>query len=308
VDAAIVPSEGWHSRNCPQPEKGWFAQCAKKHAKGGTKRALVRWDRPVVFGETVCLDDSLAAKPARAIKAQMLRDNHGPNATVTLPVLRHYGAATTLGVEGFCHGPSFFQVGEMHNYDNAEHKLTLQAFRFTAALEEQADAFVASHGMKKYIAVHWRHGDLCYMAPEFMVPGALATEVHEFLKIWEGEHGARFAAANAGEPLTAGIDGLVLLTDNFMAKDVAEFQRIASERLGFKVVVYPTDGAPARKTFLDVVLAVRAHMFLFSNKKSFFSMHILMSRLELYGKSMQTNIDMQINSDFVTDKLDEPEA
>ena len=58
------------------------------------------------------------------------------------------------------------------------------------------------------------------------------------------------------------------------------------------------------KELRQVMLGMQAHMFLFTNTKSFFSMHILMQRLEVYNVSKMTNIDLQINQQFITDQVD----
>ena len=190
----------------------------------------------------------------------------------------------------------------MHNYDNEEHEIALHAFRFNKDMERRARNFVRAQGVKKYIAVHWRHGDLSYMAPEFMVPEALVTEVKEYLKLWDESYGAKFKE-ETGNELVKDIDGLLLMTDNFMRKDIQRFKEHAAQELGLKVFSFPKEH-PVEATFMDVMLGMQAHMFLFSNAKSFFSTHILMNRLRVYKVNTMTNIDMQINSEFITDQID----
>jgi hypothetical protein len=54
VNTVMVPNKDWLVGKCGKPAELWPKKCNEKHKLGGTKRALVRWDRPVIYDEVHC--------------------------------------------------------------------------------------------------------------------------------------------------------------------------------------------------------------------------------------------------------------
>jgi hypothetical protein len=54
VDVAMVPNKEWLVGKCGKPNTLWPKMCGDKHKSGGTKRALVRFDKPVIYDEVHC--------------------------------------------------------------------------------------------------------------------------------------------------------------------------------------------------------------------------------------------------------------
>ena len=163
--------------------------------------------------------------------------------------------------------------------------------RFSPKLQRLADEFIKAHPPMLdggFVAVHWRHGDVALREPYKYLHSA--ADYLKFISAALGElqppqtpltQGSSSQSGGSGGGGQQQFKALYLLTDNFFAADVANFQRIVKEELGMEVVLFGADnetekgGGRSDKNWvttalMDMLIASRASYFMYG-KVSYFS-------------------------------------
>lgn len=184
-------------------------------------------------------------------------------------------SAQTLGLDGVC-----LSFPKFSGHEDTE-ELVRKSFLYSDAVEASVRAFLQEHRIRRYVAVHWRRSDVVidhaqyfrHHTPEAVVAG-LKRSLYPMI------------------PDPRDIDAIVLLTDNFMDKELARFKELVNAQLHVPVYRYGANdnlqllpASPreyAQHVVVDVALGTHADYFAHSGGGSFYA-HLIRRQRRTYG-------------------------
>lgn len=197
----------------------------------------------------------------------------------------------SIALDGFC----YEGLIDSSRLISAEtDKLVREHFRFTDAVYARALAFRRAHSLRRYVAAHWRRGDLDFAHPDVgllsATPAALARQLldamHELCTRPQDvtERQQRLQQPPPGgqaepQPLQSsycGFDGVYLTTDLFLLRDLPALEALLPVR-----VLRHTGESRVENLAMDIVLSAGAERLVSTYSGTRFSVCFLLLRFWL---------------------------
>lgn len=274
VPFVVVPGKPAHANGCDPkwanlcrglPLNEWDTRPENwpKDPSSKAPRKASRNDDEVFFERIHCMGDEDQGM-------KFVEGQKRAHAEQGAEVLREYSNQQVLGLEGWCTSASILTFDDTRHSANPLFQKIRSHIRFTPEIMQAADDFRAKQAALsgKFIAIHWRHGDIFNMDPE-----------RELKK-----HGSRVLLQRVKRAMDqeypgalAGVSGAFLLTNAYQTSELKAVEQQAQQVLGVPLVRFASDDW-IKDTAVDIVLASKAEYLLFTHCGSFFTTFIEQER------------------------------
>jgi len=193
----------------------WEAECEDAIDGRLPARSVRRLGRPITFADIECVSSvpDWTSIAAGRLLAQRLKASD----------------ATTVGLDGLC-----LRMPFPPRIEDARREVRT-AFRLAPSIRARAARFRERHGLRRYLALHWRRGDVLVDHPDTFA--------------WQTPERVVDALERVARRRGLGdLDGIVLLTDAFSRPELERLSRLLPQRLGLPVLRFDADAA-LRRTF-----------------------------------------------------------
>lgn len=274
VPFVVVPGKGTHAAGCDpkwaklckgEPQHEWDTSPENwiKDPSSKEPRQLRRNDDEIFYERIHCMGDE-----DRGLEFKEMQ--HMPNVAEGAKVMQFYDKEQVLGLDGFCSSASILTFDDTRHSANPIFQQIRAHMRFAPAITQAAQAFqdrqAALSG--KFIAIHWRHGDIFNMDPASELKNHGSKSLIKRVK--------RAMDQEYPGALTS-VSGVFLLTNTYQKSELQEIEMQAREVLGVPLVRFTSDDW-ILDTAVDMVLASKAEYLFFTHCGSFFTTFIEQER------------------------------